>query len=165
MQAENKIAIYLFGTVALAIIVLFISANQNEVEWRKEKAETKPPQRLAELVINEPKAAVRVAFKNGTYQITYSIDQWFMDNKTARNVSFDKAIALTEAVFKKFADAKSIKATTATYRDKKGRESASAFNWVEFSRKNAANIKLSIINHSDIPDVADGYWEHPSVSR
>jgi hypothetical protein len=141
-------------------------ASNKDAEWREEKEETSSPQRLAELIVHEPKALAQVSVSKGLYEIRYNIDPWLLTTGTARSISLNFAIDLTISFFDKFADAKQVSViATATFKDIRGHESFNTFNVIEFSKQNASTIKFDAINHSDIPALADGYWEHPAVSH
>lgn len=166
MRTVSKIALYVWGAAAILFAITLMSASNKDAEWRKEKEETSSPQRLAELIVNEPKALARVSTSHGLYEVKYSIDQWLLTGGVARSISLKIAVDITKGFFDKFADANNISVTTtATFKDKRGNESVNTFNKIAFSRTNASTIKFDAISYSDIPELADSYWEHPSVSR
>lgn len=166
MRTLSKIALFVWGAAAIIFSIALMSASNKDAKWRKEKEETSSSQRLAELIVHEPKALARVSISNGLYEVRYNIDPWLLTAGTARSISFNIAIDMTRSFFEKFADAKQINVIAmATFKDIRGNESVNTFNTVEFSKRNASAIKFDAINHSDIPALADRYWEHPSVSR
>jgi len=121
MRTLSKAALFVWGIVAIIFAIELMSASNKDTEWRKEKEETHSPQRLAELIVHEPKALAQVSVSKGLYEVKYSIDPWLLTSGIARDLSFNMAIEMTKSFFAKFPDARQVSViTTATVEDIRG---------------------------------------------
>lgn len=146
--------------------ISFIRACVSDDKRAAELAGPITPQRFAELSFHEAEAAPKVTTTDGKFVITYNIDPWALTASTMRGINLNFARHIIPDLFNKFPEAQSAQLVAmGAFKDLRGNESRGRVADLIFTRANAKNVRFDNIAYSDIPLIADRYWEHPSLSK
>jgi len=150
----------------LVFAVSMYNATVSDNQRATELAGPLTPQRFAELSFDEAGAAPQVTAAKGAFKIVYNIDPWALTNGTMRSTNLSFADQIVPDFFEKFPEAQSVEIVAmGQFKDLKGNESRGRVVDLVFTRANAGMIRFDNIAYSDIPRIADSYWEHPSLSK
>jgi hypothetical protein len=162
-EPMKQIAICVF---LLIVVVAFYGADQKDSERLKNMKEATDPVELARLILNEGDAALTGTRSGSTLDISYHIDPWALTKGTMQSQFNLQTSEIVPDEFKQFPELqKIIIRSDAKFRSKRGDESRGPILKVVFTRRNAATVHWDRIVSTDIPDIADDFWKHPSFAR
>jgi hypothetical protein len=102
----------------------------------------------------------------GTVRIIYSLRPWSLTASVVRNTFYRQIQRIVPLAFARDASVNKVDIVgTGPLKDLRGNESEGYLFHVTFTRANASGIRWDNIDVDNIPRIADGAWEHPSLSR
>jgi hypothetical protein len=153
------------GCLLLLVLVLVIGGLSDMAHNRaKQTADT--PQRLAELIINEPDAMVSAYAGNGGITVEFRTDPWALTAGTAKWLFPSHVKKLVPAMLDRFPDAQWVRVNaTGELVDVRGNKSREVVMAAGFTRTNAGMIRWEDVLDDNLPKVADEWWVHPAMSK
>jgi hypothetical protein len=155
--------------IMAAIIVIVLAGSWHSDNERNQKIEaTTSPQEFISLEIYEPKANVEVRRIQDSLLVTYDLDPWMLTGSSGKSSFTIELEKIIPGAFYKFRDINSITITaTAAFSDDIRGHSRGRGDVLRatFSRANAESIVWDRINLSDLPRLADKFWQHPNLIK
>ena len=161
------------GCVALAAAALLVAVivgpclskpAQTVRPTNYTKQTVRHPQQLAKLIISEVDAEVDAKTDEQTITIEYSIDPWALTNGTAKLMFCGHVRDLVPQMFERFSESQTVRVNSwATFTDVRGHDSRAYAFKVRFSRSTGKTVNWENVALSNLPIVADGYWQHPGL--
>jgi hypothetical protein len=155
--------------IMAAIIVIVLAGSWHSDNVRNQKIEaTTSPQEFISLEIYEPKANVEVRHIQDSLLVTYDLDPWMMTGSWGKSSFTLELEKIIPGAFYKFRDINriTVTATAAYQRDIRGHDTGRGdVLRATFSRANAESIVWDRINLSDLPRLADKFWQHPNLIK
>lgn len=160
---KTSLTIAFIMTVIIAAAIG--SANQSDNEHNQKLESTTSPQEFVALEINKPEANVEVRRSQDSLLITYKLDPWMLTGSVGKSSFTVQLSKIIPGAFRKFPDINIVTITaTVAFSDIRGKSLGQRdFLRATFSRANAESIVWDRVRLSNLPQIADDFWQHPRL--